>query len=198
MLLLVIVQCAGPAEARYATTLTTENNELESATAMIEFRSTLQRISYGPHDLSLTLLTTTLPTNNNNNNNNKDIEQQVHGLHFHAVQHPLLCDQELSQDSRLNNVKIVSSSQDNDENSAGVLGNEMNPIVDNHKYVCAVWPVKTSAASQLEWLSANGIERRARKGVETADADLDTTWSTTTEGELQYLVMHLGDANVMR
>lgn len=158
-------------EARAATAI--ENNELESATAMIEFRNSLNRILLHG-DSSLTLLT--LPTNNN-----KDpIEQSVRGLRFHAVSHPVLCDDDLK--SRLN-VQIVVSQ-------------DVNPVHDdkvNDKFVCAVWPVElstdgNSARNQLEWLSANGIERRSQgAGADDADDLKDT------RAPLQYLVMHLGD-----
>lgn len=159
-------------EARAATAI--ENNELQSATAMIEFRNSLNRILLHG-DSSLTLLT--LPTTNNKDS----IDQSVRGLRFHAVSHPVLCDDDLK--SRLN-VQIVVSQ-------------DVNPVNDddtvNDKFVCAVWPVElstndNSARNQLEWLSANGIERRSQ-GAGAVDVD-DLK---DTRAPLQYLVMHLGD-----
>lgn len=170
---LVIMQIG--AEARYYddTAPSVENNELDSVTAMIEFRSMLQRIVQSPRDSSLTFLQVA-----NNNEQEKDILQHVRGLRFHAAQHPMLCDDDcLSSDKSRLNVRIVSSSA----LSAPIFAEEKS------KYVCAIWPVvgvKEASAKHLEWLSANGIERRSG------------AWSSSREKErTQYLVMHLGDGS---
>lgn len=154
------------------------NNEMESATTMIEFRDLLlQRIVPSPRDASLTLLQ--LKSGSSSSINNLDV---VQGLQFHAVHHPLLCDEDLATGKSRVNVQIVEPSEQEEEAEEAVVDqNERNV-----KYLCAVWPVvvvRASGASQLEWLSANGIERRSAG-----------TWSTGTgDDKLQYLlVMHLG------
>lgn len=156
-----------------------ENNELESATAMIEFRNMLQQIVQSPRDSSLTLLQV-----NNKNQHAAEIAHQVRGLRFHAVQHPLLCDEDLSSSL---NVQIVSS--DSSPTQA------LEKVTKN---LCAVWPVvreeeQETSASQLEWLSANGIERRSATWSSAA-----ATVGDKDEARITLLVMHLGGGSDLR
>lgn len=177
LLLIVQIGAYGVVEARsYLNEKSSDvpvqrNNEMESATTMIEFRDLLlQRIVPSPRDASLTLLQ--LKSGSSSSINNLDV---VQGLQFHAVHHPLLCDEDLATGKSRVNVQIVEPSE---QEEAVVDHNERNV-----KYLCAVWPVVVGAsgASQLEWLSANGIERRSTG-----------TWSMGDD-KLQYLlVMHLG------
>lgn len=183
LLLIVQIGAYGVVEARsYLNEKSSDvpvqrNNEMESATTMIEFRDLLlQRIVPSPRDASLTLLQ--LKSGSSSSINNLDV---VQGLQFHAVHHPLLCDEDLATGKSRVNVQIVEPSEEEEEVEEAVVDqNERNV-----KYLCAVWPVVVGAsgASQLEWLSANGIERRSAG-----------TWSTGTgDDKLQYLlVMHLG------
>lgn len=171
MLLMVIVLIGGVAEARYynGAAAAVKNNELiESATAMIEFRNSLQRIV---QDSSLTLLQAAAEDT---------VPQQVRGLRFNAVQHPLLCDGDLSDESRLN-VQIVTK-VNYPEEEQGQKASFTTPA-GAVNYLCAVWPVSAdkegTSANQLEWLSANGIEHRSAVGSDGGD-------------ETDVLVMHLG------
>lgn len=151
------------------------NNEIESANAVLGLRNALQRVVYAsPADEApLTLLLLLLQVANNNYNNVKDVQ----GLRFHAVSDAVLCDQVLAKESRVD-VRIVTKEEEE--------GNVPDATVDgNVKYLCAVWPVDEggpmmTSVEHMEWLSANGIERRYL-GTETGEEELGQT-----------LVMHLG------
>lgn len=185
LLLLLIVTVvsviAGGAEARSLDSSSsddaTNNNERDSATALIQFRSDLKRIVYGSRDSSLTLV-----LSEGSSKDSVNLRSVVHGLRFHVVESPLLCDEDLPQQSQwtveiLNERNVLVS----DENTRRAR----RPVVE---YVCAVWPVEAGGGGivggnendenhELEWLSANGIERR----------------SAVEGGEhRQILLMHLG------
>ena len=165
MIMMGVIVQMGVVGARSASVV--ENNELDSATAMLAFRNALQGIGYD--ESSLTLLLQVGASN--------DVVHQVRGLRFHAVENPLLCDGDLSPKSRLN-VEFVQVLPDAVE-SGGATRN-------NVKYLCAVWPVaESTSAGQLEWLSANGIERRSF--VDSWEQETPTGHKDT-----QYLAMHLG------
>lgn len=128
-----------------------------SATTMIQFRGALKRIIHGSLGSSLTFV---VPEEKEKVT--AAAVSHVQGLRFHVVQNPLLCDEDLSQDS-IRLARFVSEEEDVLDDVAMAT----HPLVN---YVCAVWPVEKELSAEgnnnqrLEWLSANGIEQRSTEG----------------------------------